>query len=32
MRLLPALEGKRVLDLGCGVGQLAAHLADAGAA
>ncbi len=32
MRLLPALEGQRVLDLGCGVGQLAAHLADAGAA
>lgn len=32
MRLLPDVEGKRVLDLGCGVGQLAAHLADAGAA
>jgi SAM-dependent methyltransferase len=32
MRLLPALEGKRVLDLGCGMGQLAAHLAEAGAA
>jgi SAM-dependent methyltransferase len=32
MRLLPALEGKRVLDLGCGMGQLAIHLAEAGAA
>jgi SAM-dependent methyltransferase len=32
MRLLPGLEGRRVLDLGCGMGQLAAHLAEAGAA
>jgi SAM-dependent methyltransferase len=32
MRLLPGLEGQRVLDLGCGMGQLAAHLAEQGAA
>jgi SAM-dependent methyltransferase len=32
MQLLPALEGRRVLDLGCGMGQLAVHLAEAGAA
>lgn len=31
MRLLPDVEGKRALDLGCGMGQLAAHLAGAGA-
>ena len=30
--LLPDVEGKRVLDLGCGMGQLALHLAEAGAA
>jgi SAM-dependent methyltransferase len=32
MRMLPALQGTRVLDLGCGMGQLAAHLAEAGSA
>jgi SAM-dependent methyltransferase len=32
MGLLPAVDGKRVLDLGCGAGQLAFHLAEAGAA
>jgi SAM-dependent methyltransferase len=32
LRLLPRVEGKRVLDLGCGMGQLAVHLAEAGAA
>jgi len=32
MRLLPDLGGGRVLDLGCGMGQLAVHLANAGAA
>jgi ubiquinone/menaquinone biosynthesis C-methylase UbiE len=32
MRLLPDVAGKRVLDLGCGMGQLAFHLAEAGAA
>ena len=32
LRLLPGVEGKRVLDLGCGMGQLAVHLAEAGAA
>ena len=31
MRLLPAVQGARVLDLGCGAGQLAYHLAEAGA-
>jgi 2-polyprenyl-3-methyl-5-hydroxy-6-metoxy-1,4-benzoquinol methylase len=30
--LLPALAGLRVLDLGCGAGQLARHVAEAGAA
>jgi 2-polyprenyl-3-methyl-5-hydroxy-6-metoxy-1,4-benzoquinol methylase len=30
--LLPDARGKRVLDLGCGAGQLAHHLATAGAA
>lgn len=29
--LLPDLAGRRVLDLGCGVGQLARHIAEAGA-
>jgi 2-polyprenyl-3-methyl-5-hydroxy-6-metoxy-1,4-benzoquinol methylase len=29
--LLPDVAGRRVLDLGCGVGQLARHLAEAGA-
>jgi len=32
MALLPEIAGKRVLDLGCGVGQLAQHLALQGAA
>ena len=32
MRLLPDVERRRVLDLGCGAGQLAVHLAEAGAA
>jgi SAM-dependent methyltransferase len=32
LTLLPAVEGRRVLDLGCGAGQLAHHLAAAGAA
>ncbi|MGH2354854.1 MAG: class I SAM-dependent methyltransferase [Chloroflexota bacterium] len=32
MGLLPDVAGKRVLDLGCGAGQLAYHLAEAGAA
>jgi SAM-dependent methyltransferase len=32
LALLPAMDGRRVLDLGCGAGQLARHLADAGAA
>lgn len=31
MSLLPAPAGSRVLDLGCGAGQLAAHLAAGGA-
>ena len=31
-RLLPDADGRRVLDLGCGAGQLAHHLATAGAA
>src|SRR5881397_443509 len=30
--LLPDVGGRRVLDLGCGAGQLAHHLATAGAA
>jgi SAM-dependent methyltransferase len=30
--LLPDVRGRRVLDLGCGAGQLARHLAEAGAA
>ncbi len=30
--LLPSLEGKRVLDLGCGSGQLAAYMLEQGAA
>jgi len=30
--LLPDVTGRRVLDLGCGAGQLARHLAEAGAA
>ena len=30
--LLPDVAGRRVLDLGCGVGQLARHLAERGAA
>lgn len=30
--LLPPVAGRRVLDLGCGAGQLALHLAEAGAA
>src|SRR5262249_22937118 len=30
--LLPDVDGKRVLDLGCGLGQLALHLAEQGAA
>jgi 2-polyprenyl-3-methyl-5-hydroxy-6-metoxy-1,4-benzoquinol methylase len=32
LALLPAVEGRRVLDLGCGAGQLAHHLATHGAA
>src|SRR5688572_13043319 len=32
LSLLPDVLGKRVVDLGCGAGQLALHLADAGAA
>jgi 2-polyprenyl-3-methyl-5-hydroxy-6-metoxy-1,4-benzoquinol methylase len=32
MALLPEISGRRVLDLGCGVGQLAHHLAGRGAA
>ncbi|MDA1003838.1 MAG: class I SAM-dependent methyltransferase [Chloroflexi bacterium] len=32
LRLLPDASGLRVLDLGCGAGQLARHLAEAGAA
>jgi 2-polyprenyl-3-methyl-5-hydroxy-6-metoxy-1,4-benzoquinol methylase len=32
LALLPSVQGQRVLDLGCGAGQLALHLATAGAA
>jgi len=32
LALLPDVDGQRVLDLGCGAGQLAHHLATAGAA
>lgn len=32
MRLLPEIRGRRVLDVGCGAGQLAHHLAEQGAA
>jgi SAM-dependent methyltransferase len=32
LALLPDVSGRRVLDLGCGVGQLAFYLAEAGAA
>lgn len=32
LALLPPLAGRRALDLGCGGGQLALHLAEAGAA
>jgi SAM-dependent methyltransferase len=32
LALLPAADGRRVLDLGCGAGQLAYHLASTGAA
>jgi 2-polyprenyl-3-methyl-5-hydroxy-6-metoxy-1,4-benzoquinol methylase len=32
MALLPEIRGLRVLDLGCGAGQLARHLAERGAA
>lgn len=32
MSLLPNVTGKRVLDLGCGAGRLAHHLAESGAA
>jgi SAM-dependent methyltransferase len=32
LALLPDVEGRRVLDLGCGAGQLARHLAARGAA
>ncbi|HXJ79714.1 MAG TPA: class I SAM-dependent methyltransferase [Candidatus Methylomirabilis sp.] len=31
LALLPSVTGRRVLDLGCGVGQLARHLATSGA-
>ncbi len=32
LALLPEIDGRRVLDLGCGAGQLARHLATMGAA
>jgi ubiquinone/menaquinone biosynthesis C-methylase UbiE len=32
LSLLPEVDGRRVLDLGCGAGQLALHLANQGAA
>ena len=32
LALLPAVDGRRVLDLGCGAGQLSRHLATTGAA
>jgi SAM-dependent methyltransferase len=32
LALLPEVDGRRVLDLGCGAGQLAHHVATAGAA
>lgn len=32
LALLPGVDGRRVLDLGCGAGQLARHLATRGAA
>src|ERR671938_445846 len=32
LALLPSVQGRRVLDLGCGAGQLALHLATQGAA
>ena len=32
LALLPTVDGRRVLDLGCGAGQLARHLATTGAA
>src|SRR5207244_8470319 len=32
LALLPEVAGRRVLDVGCGAGQLAFHLAEAGAA
>jgi hypothetical protein len=32
LALLPAVEGLRVLDLGCGLGQLSVYLAERGAA
>jgi len=32
LALLPEMDGRRVLDLGCGTGQLARHLATLGAA
>lgn len=32
LALLPGVDGRRVLDLGCGAGQLAHHLATTGAA
>lgn len=32
LALLPDVNGRRVLDLGCGAGQLARHLATRGAA
>src|SRR5436305_14906930 len=32
LALLPDVQDRRVLDLGCGAGQLALHLAQAGAA